>query len=69
MHYYNLVDNMITEWYFLLFFSLVQYHRHFNKNIIVIRVPNFLNLSPSYFILKQKIVCGKDKKLIKVTRM
>jgi hypothetical protein len=59
---------MITEWLSLLV-SVTCTTDRFNKNIIVIIVPTFLNLSPSNFILKQKIKYSKDQKLIKVTGM
>jgi hypothetical protein len=68
MHYCILVNNKITERLFLIVMVTCTTER-FNKNIIVIIVPTFFNLSPSNFILKQKIKYGKDKKLIKETGM
>lgn len=68
VHYCSLVNSMITEWLSLLV-SVTCTTDRFNKNIIVIIVPTFLNLSPSNFILKQKIKYSKDQKLIKVTGM
>lgn len=66
MHYYILVNNKFTECYILLF-SLLVPQTDSIKNIIVITFPTFLNLSPSYFVLKWKIKYSKDKKLITVT--